>query len=115
MWIFTSNAAVSIVHKDCESDELLVRARVSGHIQALFPDANVTKSTHTDYLFRAVITRSAVAQMLSDQAMNLRYDNYKNSVKNNRFHDALARIWSVMAGLQPTRPYSGASSLKRFL
>ena len=107
MWLMTPTSFLSIVHKDCGPDELLVRARVPGHIEAVFPDALVTESPSNDYLFRAVVSRAVVAKALTDQAMNLDYDNYKNSVRNHRFHDALARIWSVMASLQPTPPYSG--------
>ena len=107
MWIFLSDAALSIVHKDCAPDELLVRARMQGHIEAVFPDAKVTESTHTDYRYRAVIKREVVAKALADQAMKLNYGNYKNSVKNHRFHDALSAVWGIMARLQPTPPYSG--------
>lgn len=113
MWLMVSNAFLSVVHKDCQPDELLVRARVKGHIEAVFPDAKVTESTHTDYRYRAVLPRAVVAQALADQAMNLNYGNYKNTVKNNRFHDALARVWSVMASLQPTPPYSGRAPYGR--
>lgn len=106
MWIMTSNAFLSVVHKDCLPGELLVRARMKGHIEAAFPDAKVIESTHTDYRYRAVLPRDVVAKALVDQALNLQYDNYKNTVKNRRFHDALAAVWSVMARLQPSPPYS---------
>ena len=112
MWVCLSKSFLSIVHKECKPDELLVRARVAGHIEAVFPDAVVKKSPGTDYLFRAVLPRSVVAKALADQAMGLTYDNYKNSVKNHAFHDALAAVWGIMARLQPTRPYSGAAAAR---
>jgi len=107
MWVMLSGSFLSVVHKDCKPDELLVRARVKGHIEAVFPNAKVSEASHTDYRFRAVLPRSVVAQALSDQAMSLKYDNFKNTVRNNRFHDALASVWHVMARLQPTAPYTG--------
>lgn len=107
MWIMLSDGFLSIVHKECAADELLVRGRRPGDIERVFPGAKVKKSTNTDYLFRAVIKRTEVAEALSQQVMALDYGNYKNSVKNNRFHNALSRIWSIMADLQPTKPYSG--------
>ena len=112
MWIMTPTSFLSVVHKDCAPDELLVRSRMKGHIEAVFPGAKVTESTRTDYLFRAVLPRSVVAKALADQAMGLTYDNYKNSVKNHAFHDALSAVWSIMARLQPTRPYSGAAAAR---
>ena len=112
MWVMLSGSFLSIVHKECDPDELLVRARVAGHIEAVFPGAAVKKSPSNDYLFRAVLPREVVAKALADQAMSLSYDNYKNSVKNNRFHDALASVWSIMARLQPTLPYSGAAAAR---
>ena len=115
MWVMFSNAYISVVHKDCKSDELLVRARMKGHIEAVFPDAKVAESTHTDYRYRAVLPRAVVAQALADQAMSLQYDNYKNTVKNHRFHDALAAVWGIMARLQPTAPYSGRRQSQRGL
>ena len=112
MWIMTPTSFLSVVHKDCAPDELLVRSRMKGHIEAVFPDAMVTESTHTDYRYRAVLPRTVVAQAMCDQVTNLQYDNYKNSVKNHAFHDALAAVWSIMARLQPTRPYSGAAAAR---
>lgn len=115
MWVMLSNAYISVVHKDCKPDELLVRARMKGHIEAVFPDAKVTEATHTDYRYRAVLPRAVVAQALADQAMTMTYDNYKNTVKNHRFHDALAAVWGIMARLQPTAPYSGRRQAQRGL
>ncbi len=112
MWLMTSKSFLSVVHKDCAPDELLVRSRMKGHIEALFPDAKVTEATHTDYRYRAVLPREVVAKALADQVMNLKYNNYKNTVKNSRFHDALASVWFIMARLQPTRPYSGAAAAR---
>ena len=107
MWFMTPTSFLSVVHKDCQPDELLVRARMKGHIEAVFPDSKVTEATHTDYRYRAVLPRSVVAQALADQAMTMTYDNYKNTVRENRFHGALAAVWSIMARLQPTAPYTG--------
>ena len=107
MWVCLSNSFLSIVHKDCGPDELLVRARRPGDIEAVFPEAKVVKSTDTDYLFRAVISRACVAATIAAEVSAIDYNNFKNSVKNNRLHDAYAAVWSIMVKLQPTRPYSG--------
>jgi hypothetical protein len=107
MWLCLNNAFLSVVHKDCAADELLVRARVAGHIEAVFPHAKVTESTNTDYRYRAVVKRELVKGALMNVVDGIQYDNFKNSVKSRRLHDAFAAIWSVMARMQPTAPYSG--------
>ena len=107
MWICLSDAFLSIVHKDCEQDELLVRARRPGDIQKVFPDAKVNKTVGNDYLFRAVIKREVVARALADQALNqIDYPNFKNTVRDNKLHSAYNRIWHVMSPLQPIAPYA---------
>lgn len=107
MWICLNDAFLSVVSKNCKPDQLLVRARVKGHIEAVFPDAVVSESTTTDYRYRAVVSRIEVADALIGQVMSLDYSNFKNSVRDNRLHDAYAAFWNVHARLQPTAPYTG--------
>lgn len=109
MWLCLSDAFLSVVHKQCGPDELLVRARVAGHIQKVFPDAVVTESVGTDYRYRAVMPRQRVADMLIVQAMTMDYDNFKNTVREDRLHSAYNRVWGVMGDLQPGGPYSRRS------
>lgn len=113
MWVCLNNSFLSIVHKNCAPDELLVRARVKGHIEAVFSGAKVISEDGSDYQFRAVLQRTVVAAVLVDQVATLNYDNFKNSVSNTKLHDAFARIWHVMAALQPKRPYSNYSGRGR--
>lgn len=111
MWVCLNRAFLSIVTpspSEPDSSVLLVRARRKGDIESVFPGAKVDRTPHRDYLFRALIPREEVARAMSDEVFNVHYSNYKSSIKNRPFHDAMARIWSVMAGLQPTAPYSGA-------
>lgn len=105
MWICLNNAFLSIVHKDCAADELLVRARVEGHIEAVFPDAAVSKTIGNDYLFRAVLPRWKVANAITDLLLTNIYDNFKNSVADDRLHNAYSTVWATMSRLQPIPPY----------
>jgi len=109
MWLMFSDSFLSVVTpgSDPKSPKLLVRARREGDIQRIFPGAVVEKRPERDYLFRALIDRELVAIAIASEVNAISYSNFKNSVKNNRLHDALARVWSVMASLQPTPPYSG--------
>jgi hypothetical protein len=108
MWICTSNAFVSIVHKDCAPGELLVRARVKGHIEKLFPEAKVTLYTKSDYLYRAIVSRGTVEAVVAAQIAAIDYGNFKDTVKDDALHNAYLRVWQDMAALQKPPPYSGA-------
>ena len=107
MWVCLNKAFFSIVHKECKPDELLVRARRAGDIESVFPGAVVVKSPSTDYLFRAVLPRARVAEVIAAEITAINYGNFKDSVRNGSLHDAYSSVWGVMARLQPTRPYSG--------
>ena len=106
MWVMMSDAFLSIVWGDrCAEDELLVRARRPGDIDRVFPNAVVFQTTDTDYRYRAVVDRALVAGAMAREVMAVDYDNFKGSVKDKVYHDALLRTWGTMAALQPTPPY----------
>lgn len=99
MWIFTSNAMLSIVQKP--NDKMLtVRARAPGDIEEIFPDAKVTEGGGTDYRFRARIGRKAVADMIHHQVMTLKYPNFKGTVKDDDRHDCYLGVWREMMRYQ---------------
>jgi hypothetical protein len=106
MWLCLNNAFLSIVDKAKTPGCLVVRARVPGHIEAVFPDASITEATGTDYLFRAEIKREDVAQAVAAQVMGIDYSNFKGSTKDRRLHDAYMDVWGAMARLQSVRPFS---------
>ena len=110
MWVFFNNSFLSVVDKAPDPANLVVRARVEGHIEAVFPNAKVIRDASCDYLFRAFIPRELVAQAMMEAVMGIDYSNFKNSIRDNRYHDACSRVWGVMSGLQPVRPYSGRKS-----
>lgn len=114
MWIFLSDCFLSIVHKDCGRNELLVRARRRGDIEKIFPKAKVTRYTGSDYLFRAVVARSAVEDAMVSETQRITYGNFKDSVEDRQLHNAYLRVWTEMARLQETRPYSGLTNLTPF-
>ena len=96
MWIFLSNSFISIVQKPGDTDMLTVRARIEGDIEKVFPGARVQANKGTDYKFRAKVPREVVAQALHDQAMAVNYQNFKNTVKDKKRHDAYMDVWSAM-------------------
>ena len=100
MWIYTNKSFLSVVADRDNDDNLLVRARMNGHIENVFPDASVFTMEDADYKYRALICRSEVQRAMTDQVSKIDYDNFKNSVGNRQLHDAYLKIWSVMYALQ---------------
>jgi len=105
MWIMLNGGFLSIVDNSNTKGELLVRARRRGDIEKVFPDAKVTSAVGRDYLFRASIKRELVADALHKQVMGITYPNFKDSVKDDKLHDAYSDVWGRMARLQETPPY----------
>lgn len=112
MWFCLNNGFLSVVApaNDLEGEFLLVRARRQGDIERYFPGAQVERRPERDYLFRALILREEVAAVIAAEIAGIDYNNFKNSVRDDRLHGAYARVWSTMAALQPTPPYSGTRS-----
>lgn len=106
MWVCLSNCFLSIVQPDPSKDVLRVRARRKGDIERVFPDAKVERTPGRDYLYRAHIGRVIVKKAMMEEVGRIDYDNFKNSVSDNRLHDAYAATWSTMARLQELPPYS---------
>ncbi|MDC1198954.1 hypothetical protein N8071_01155, partial [bacterium] len=57
MWICTNNGFISVVAFRGRPDQLLVRGRLSGDIEAIFPEAKVVEGAGTDYRFRTTVSR----------------------------------------------------------
>jgi hypothetical protein len=92
MWLFLNNAALSIVaHRD-EPDCLLVRARVAGDIERIFPSAEVHEMLEADYRYRANVRREEVAARIAQSIATIDYDNFKNSCGTAR-HNAYMEVW----------------------
>ena len=100
MWICFSDSFLSVVAHKKDPSALLIRARVKGHIEAVFPDAVVFSVEKSDYEYRAVVSRQDVAGAFAVRAMDISYSDFKSSVKNKRLHDAYLAFWHIMNKLQ---------------
>jgi len=100
MWVFLNDAYLSIVAHESERDNLLVRGRFKGDIEAVFPTAITTETPERDYRYRAVIPRGIVAHTLSDRALLIDYPNFKGSVKDRLRHQVYLDVWRVMESAQ---------------
>jgi hypothetical protein len=100
MWLCGSSYFLSVVADRGNPDRLLVRARVDGHIEAVFPEAEIFTNAGADYFYRAFISREEVALALSKEVREIDYDNFKSSVPDQPLHDSYVGVWRVMHKLQ---------------
>lgn len=116
MWIFTPTGFYSIVRDD-DQDRLVVRARVKQDLIDLkakyLPELTRIQTTkERDYGFRGFAPREAVATAMARITLDITYGNFKSRVMvtqgETREH-TYAKVWSVMARIQPFAPYSGIS------
>lgn len=102
MWLFFPNAMLSVVaHRD-KPDTLLVRARLKGDIERIFPAAKATRTPRADYLYRAEVTREAMAARLALHADSMTYTNVKGAIPmgDRRRSNAMHDVWQVMFDAQ---------------
>ena len=102
MWMFAKDGFVSIVEDREAPGMLLVRGRVRGDIEALFPGAKVEATPKRDYLYRTSLPREAVAVRVAEMVALIDYDNFKNSTALDR-HAPYMNVWTTMYGLQQQR------------
>ena len=98
MWLFTSDGFISVVadRDDLDTGRLLVRARDKSHISNILPDAEIFSKQPSDYQWRAWISRDEFIEVLTKVVSNINYSNFKNSITDDRYHDACLDIWEIM-------------------
>ena len=87
---------------------LKVRARRKGDIERVFPDATVQRTPGRDYLYRTEMPRSVVSSLIAARLESIDYDNFKNSVRDDRLHSAYASVWTTMSKLQELPRYTSS-------
>ncbi|MDD3147545.1 MAG: hypothetical protein PHD82_09600 [Candidatus Riflebacteria bacterium] len=100
MWIALNDAFISIVDKAKDKSCLMVRARRTGDIEAVFADAKVVADAGIDYKYRAEVNREAVAAAISARIMGINYSNFKGSVHDHKRHNAYMKVWELMSAFQ---------------
>ncbi len=98
MWLFTSKGFLSVVadKNDPETGNLLVRSRDRNHLANLFPNATIFSKQPSDYKWRAWVSREEVSALAAKTIENLNYTNFKNSIRDDKYHDACLDVWNVM-------------------
>ena len=122
MWIFTKHGFFSAVcarqgdgkhGKPVDTDRIMVRARIRGHLEALkkrFPvllgECEIQESANTDYAYRLFVPKPAWTQVVAGLAEETDYDNFKSEVARHQgregtaYGHSLHEVWSVMHRLQ---------------
>jgi hypothetical protein len=103
MWVFLNDAMLSIVQSPEAPDRLLVRGRIKGDIEVVFPQAKVTETPSRDYRFRATLHRDLVKAAMAAEVDRITYGNFKASVPEQARHDAYLGVWGVMNDEQQRR------------
>jgi hypothetical protein len=100
MWVFLSDAMLSIVEDRDDDKRLLVRARLAGDLETVFgdlvPTLDVVETLAADYRYRASISRDTVAAALEREVRSIDYDNFKDSVEDADRHRAYLQVWGCM-------------------
>jgi hypothetical protein len=100
MWIVAKHGFYSIIEDPEDSRYLIVRARIQGDIEKLFPGEFVSMDTGSDYKYRTWLKRGIVTKAVAQAIAEIDYDNFKASISDRRRHGAYFRIWLEMAALQ---------------
>jgi len=95
MWICFNDAFVSAVHNRNDPDRLCVRARRRKHLERLFPDADIIMTPDADYGCRVFTSKTAFAEVVTKRVREIRYDNFKDSVKEAPLHDLYEIFWHL--------------------
>ena len=102
MWIIMNDAFLSEVQNIYDEDELLVRARVEGDIERVFPNAEVFADEGSDYKYRSYLNKREVAKVIEWSVLDIDYGNFKNSVPSSDSKRRIVydRVWSDLLRLQ---------------
>jgi hypothetical protein len=102
MWIMLSDSFISVValRDNPKGDTLLVRGRIKGDLDRLFPSMAVAETPDGDYAFRSFLTRTELVHALSEAVGKLDYPNFKESVRDPDRHDAYLECWEAMQEFQ---------------
>lgn len=96
MWLFTNIGFVSVVESEKEKDVMIVRARNPKHLKELFPNKEIIVIPNRDYCCRVFISRDELVIFMGLVAKSVVYGNFKDSIKDDEYHDICLDVWHVM-------------------
>lgn len=94
MWICTTKGMVSIKQDSRMEDVLVVRARARKVLERLFPDyKEYVQAVGQDYPYRIFVTKELVAEIISQEILDIDYGNFKNTVSDPEYSRFLMTTW----------------------
>lgn len=95
---FFNDSFVSVVQHNRDPGLLMIRARVAGDLEALFPGYGdeVIETPDADYRYRLTLPAKIVAARIAERVAGIDYPNFKKSVPDNDRHGVYSSVWSVM-------------------
>lgn len=100
MWIATNFGWFSAVEDRDDEKRVYVRSRDLSQMEKLSvyleTKPKITKNISADYRYRIHITKDELKILMSELIDTIDYDNFKNSVKDKRLHQALSDVWYIM-------------------
>jgi hypothetical protein len=113
MWVFTRDGFFSAVQDGyCKENEIMVRARAKDDIECLAFKLRILKSKvietgYADYLYRLKVRKEVFANYLNAEALNIDYDNFKNTIskKDGLRRSAYMRCWAALLDWQESLLY----------
>jgi hypothetical protein len=99
MWLYLKDGFYSVVSYG-DATHFVVRARVKGDLEALFPGHKVTRWTDKDYLYRALVPKYEVAEAIDLAIQGINYRSFKDAVLDKRRGPYYGMVWAVMHDLQ---------------
>lgn len=116
MWVFLNNAMLSAVQHRSKPGFLMIRARLAGDLQRVFPRAKVQTTPGGDYRFRCVVKRATLEAAMVKAVRSIDYDNFKSSIHGEPDRSsAYMACWSAMLRAQDAQAFrmSGSASPAR--
>jgi hypothetical protein len=102
MWIFNKTGSMSIVFRDCEDDELLVKTRVKDDLIKLCKELNIepeiSEEGALEFFFTMPLKRHLLAKYMSDYIYGIRYPNVRDNITEPNDHlrrKVYLKVWEA--------------------
>ncbi|MCE5264822.1 MAG: hypothetical protein LLG97_14990 [Deltaproteobacteria bacterium] len=96
MWVFTKQSFVCILALENSPADYMIQSRFPGHIEALFPDAEVTEAPYGIYRYRAAVQKHIVVKTLLNNVEHIDYFHFKDAIPDKRYQAALRDVWDTL-------------------
>lgn len=100
MWIYTDKGFISVVAHRTDPTLFLVRGRSKAHLETMFPTHKVESTPNADYGFRIYMEKVSFQQWMKREVTKLTYPNFKNSIREESYHQAASDVWAIMLDYQ---------------